>query len=36
HIEQILSYLKASNLKLGILANFGSKGVKIQRIINFQ
>ena len=36
HIEQVLSYLKASNLKLGILANFGSKGVKIQRIINFQ
>lgn len=34
NIEQILSYLKANNLKLGILANFTSQGVKIKRVIN--
>ncbi|MFQ6049536.1 MAG: GxxExxY protein [Candidatus Paceibacterales bacterium] len=34
HIEQILSYLKAKNLELGIIANFGSKEVKFKRIIN--
>lgn len=35
YINQILSYLKISGLKLGILANFGSTGVKFKRIINF-
>lgn len=34
HINQILSYLKTKNLKLGIIANFGSDGVKFKRIIN--
>jgi GxxExxY protein len=28
HIEQILNYLKTTNLKLGILANFGLKDLK--------
>lgn len=34
HIEQIFNYLKATGLKLGILANFGSKSLKFKRIIN--
>lgn len=33
-IKQMLMYLKSSNLKLGLLAYFGSKGVRIKRIIN--
>jgi len=32
--EQISEYLKVSGLKLGILANFGSKDVKFKRIVN--
>jgi GxxExxY protein len=35
NIEQVLNYLKATGLKLGILANFGSKELKFKRIINF-
>jgi len=35
HIDQVYSYLKSNNLKLGILANFGQSGVKFKRIINF-
>ena len=34
NIEQILHYLKATGLKLGILANFGPKELKFKRIIN--
>lgn len=34
NIEQIMSYLKATNLKLAILANFTSKGVKYYRLLN--
>lgn len=34
HINQILSYLKIKDLKLGIIANFGADGVKFKRIIN--
>jgi len=34
NIEQIYAYLKAFNLKLGILANFTKNGVKIKRIAN--
>lgn len=33
-IKQMLMYLKTSNLQLGILAYFGSDGVKIKRIVN--
>lgn len=33
-IKQVLMYLKSSNLKLGILAYFGSSGVIIKRVIN--
>jgi len=35
HIEQIKNYLKIKRLKLGIIANFGSKELKFKRIINF-
>ena len=33
-IKQVLMYLKTTNLKLGILAYFGSDGVFYKRIIN--
>lgn len=35
HIDQVIDYLKISNLKLSILINFGSQGVAFKRIINF-
>jgi len=34
NIKQISSYLKATDLKLGLLANFTSGGVKFKRILN--
>ncbi|OGY91089.1 MAG: hypothetical protein A3H70_04335 [Candidatus Komeilibacteria bacterium RIFCSPLOWO2_02_FULL_48_11] len=34
NIHQANEYLKASKLKLALLANFTSKGVKIKRIVN--
>lgn len=34
HLTQVHSYLKATNLKLGILANFTNQGVRYKRIIN--
>lgn len=34
NIEQVYSYLKAKNLKLGIIANFTKEGVKYKRILN--
>lgn len=33
-IEQLYSYLKASNLKLGILAYFTNQGIRFKRIVN--
>jgi len=36
NIEQVYNYLKAFNLKLGILANFTKDGVKFKRIINIK
>lgn len=33
-IIQLLSYLKAANLKLGIIAHFTSTGVKFKRVVN--
>ncbi len=33
-IEQVYAYLKATNLKLGIIANFTNSGIKFKRIIN--
>jgi GxxExxY protein len=35
NIDQILTYLKAKKLKLGIIANFGQRELKFRRIINF-
>ena len=34
HIDQVLNYLKVSDLKLAILINFGSEGVTFKRIVN--
>ena len=34
HIEQVLEYLKTSNLQLAIILNFGSEKVHVKRIIN--
>ena len=36
NIKQLNDYIRASNLKLGILANFTSTGVKYKRIVNLQ
>ena len=34
NIDQVKNYLKAMDLKLGILANFTHSGVKFKRIVN--
>lgn len=34
HINQVLSYLKAKNLKLGILAIITKNGIETRRIVN--
>lgn len=34
NIEQVLGYLKALKLQLGLLANFTRDGVRIKRIVN--
>lgn len=36
NIDQIYSYLKTRNLKLGIIANFTRNGVKFKRILNIK
>ena len=36
NMEQILEYLKAHDLKLGLLANFTREGVRIKRIVNIR
>lgn len=33
--EQIFSYLKATDKKLGLLVNFGNRDLKYKRIVNF-
>ncbi|MEK7482012.1 MAG: GxxExxY protein [Patescibacteria group bacterium] len=33
-IEQLYAYLKATNLKLGIIAHFTKSGVKFKRVLN--
>jgi len=35
HIDQVLNYLKVSDLKLALLINFGRNGATCKRIINF-
>ncbi|MCQ2207667.1 MAG: GxxExxY protein [Paludibacteraceae bacterium] len=34
HISQTLNYLRATNLKLGIVINFGATTLQYQRVIN--
>lgn len=36
NINQVYAYLKATNLKLGLLINFTRKGVKFKRIVNIK
>lgn len=36
YIEQVVSYLKAKDLKLGILANFTREKVRFRRIVNLK
>lgn len=36
NIEQVYEYLKTANLKLGIIAQFSSNGVKYKRIVNIR
>ena len=35
HIDQVMEYLRLSNLRLAILINFGTYGVTFKRIVNF-
>ena len=34
HLSQMLAYLKATGLKLGLLVNFGGEKLEIKRVIN--
>ena len=34
HQDQLISYLKASNKKLGLILNFGKKRLEIKRLVN--
>lgn len=36
NIDQVYSYLRAMNLKLGILANFTKRGIQFKRIVNIR
>ncbi|OGD66210.1 hypothetical protein A3F08_03155 [Candidatus Berkelbacteria bacterium RIFCSPHIGHO2_12_FULL_36_9] len=36
NIDQVYAYLKANNLKLGIIANFTRTGVSYKRIVNIK
>jgi len=36
HLQQVLDYLKATNLKLAIIANYTQKGVKFYRVLNIR
>ena len=36
NIQQIYAYLRATQLKLGILANFTSSGIKFKRVLNLR
>lgn len=36
NIQQVFAYLKANNLKLGILVNFTTSGIKFKRIVNLK
>lgn len=34
HLAQTMNYLKATNLKLGLIINFGNPKVEIKRVVN--
>jgi GxxExxY protein len=34
HTAQVLNYLKATNMKLGLLINFGGKSLEYKRLVN--
>jgi GxxExxY protein len=34
HLAQCLNYLKATDLRLGLLINFGNKKVEVRRVVN--
>jgi len=34
HQSQVINYLKATNLKLGILVNFGQRSLETKRVLN--
>ena len=34
HLAQCLNYLKATNMKLALLINFGNRSVQIKRVVN--
>jgi len=36
HVKQVLVYLRAANLKLGILIYFTKEGIKYRRVLNSQ
>jgi GxxExxY protein len=36
HYNQVVNYLKISELKLALLLSFGREGVKCRRVINFE
>ena len=36
HIEQVVNYLKVSDLKLALLIHFSKEGVKYKRIVNIK
>ncbi|MBQ7691794.1 MAG: GxxExxY protein [Muribaculaceae bacterium] len=36
HRAQVFNYLKATDLRVGLLINFGERSVRIERIVNFK
>ena len=36
HRAQVLNYLKATNLDLGLLVNFGETSLKVERLFNYR
>lgn len=36
HFAQVLNYLKATNMDLGLLVNFGEKTLHIERVFNYR
>lgn len=36
HFAQVLNYLKATNLDLGLLANFGEQSLHVERVFNYR